>query len=242
MCLLQHVSKNGGVWGVIGTEVTTSLLNGLAITMITVTTIKKRRSKGPGNYDSYLPRFQSWAASSPPPLYPGRPIWPGTRCRSCRRRSSRGRGCHRTWFARRSRPETTSHNGSRQQLGSWGGQWQGKGRKFGTILIPLCKNTSKDEQSDWDGGRGLGRTWPRSGRGYWLTPAWGAGVISLPFTERSPLSFLRPARLPLSVALMMACLVCWKPSQHSPAVIRPQTKTFVKSPQNLSDLSKGLLT
>lgn len=56
------------------------------------------------------PRSQSWAAFSRPPLCPGRSIWPGTRFRSCRRHSSRRSGCHRTWFAQRSRYETTSHS------------------------------------------------------------------------------------------------------------------------------------
>lgn len=89
-------------------------LNGGAIKVITLQTIKKGH-ESPGQL-RLLPRFQSWAVFSLPPLCPGRSIWLGTHFRSCRRRSSRRRGCHQTWFARRKRLATTSHNGTRHRL------------------------------------------------------------------------------------------------------------------------------
>lgn len=89
-------------------------LNGGAIKVITLQTIKKGH-ESPGQL-WLLPHFQFWAVFSLPPLCPGRSIWLGTRFRSCRRHSSRGSGCHRTWFARRRRLATTSHNGTRHRL------------------------------------------------------------------------------------------------------------------------------
>lgn len=89
-------------------------LNGGAIKVITLQTIKKGHESR--RQLRLLPRFQSWAAFSLPPLCPGRSIWLGTRFRSCRRRSSRRKGCHQTWFARRKRLATTSHNGTRHRL------------------------------------------------------------------------------------------------------------------------------
>lgn len=99
------------------------LLNGGAIKVITLQTIKKGH-ESPGQL-WLLPHFQSWAVFSLPPLCPGRSIWLGTRSRSCRRRSSRRRGCHQTWFARRRRLATTSHNGARHRL-TFGGRKEGR--------------------------------------------------------------------------------------------------------------------
>lgn len=116
-----------------------SPLNGGAIKVITLQTIKKGH-ESPGQL-WLLPHFQSWAAFSLQPLCPGRSIWLGKRCRSCRRRSSRRRGCHQTWSARRSRWATTSHNGTRHQV-TFSGRKEGRREVWfmqqrETKLVPL---------------------------------------------------------------------------------------------------------
>lgn len=107
-------------------------LNGGAIKVITLQTIKKGHESPRQLW--LLPHFQSWAVFSLPPLCPGRSIWLGTRFRSCHRRSSRRSGCHQTWFARRRRLATTSHNGARHRL-TFGG------RKEGSLVHSAAKQS-----------------------------------------------------------------------------------------------------
>lgn len=120
-------------------------LNGGAIKVITLQTIKKGH-ESPGQL-RLLPRFQSWAVFSLPPLCPGRSIWLGTRFRSCRRRSSRGRGCHQTWFARRRRLATTSHNGTRHRL--LGRKEGGRSDSFSDVKQSYCRCMRPRSGTHW---------------------------------------------------------------------------------------------